>query len=96
VNVDGPVRPASHAPLVVQLGLAPELGALALLEAALEVTGAALAAPQPELLQSREPSTDAAGVAASIIDQARTLVGLLHRYRIALVNDTEPGDPLPF
>jgi hypothetical protein len=80
----------------VHLGLAPELGTLALLEAALEVVAAALLAAQPELLHSREPSTDAARVATSIIDQARRLTGLLHGYRIALVNDTEPGDPLPF
>jgi hypothetical protein len=80
----------------VHLGLAPELGSLALLEAALEVAAAALLAAQPELLHSREPSTDAASFAASIIDHAQSLTRLLHSYRIALVNDTESGDPLPF
>lgn len=96
MKVDGPARPAAYTPPTVQLGLAPELAALALLEAALDVTGAALLAAQPELLVSQQPSTRASAVVVSILDHARTLVGLLHLYRSALADDPEPDQPLPF
>lgn len=82
----------------MNLGVAPELAALALLEAALEVAQAALVAAQPELLRPDdfEPFTDPAMVASQLIEQARSLCGTIHRYRIALILDPGPGDPLPF
>jgi hypothetical protein len=82
----------------LQLGIAPELAALALLEAALEVTRAALVAAQPELLRPDdfEPSTDPALVASRLIEQALALCSTIHRYRIALVLDPGPDGPLPF
>jgi len=97
VNLRESATAAAFTPPVVQLGLAPELAALALLEAALEVARAALVAAQPELLRPDvEPSSDPADVASRIIEQAITLCGTIHRYRIALVVDPGPDGPIPF
>jgi hypothetical protein len=97
VNLREPASAAALTPPVAQLGLAPELAALALLEAALEVASAALVAAQPELLRPDfEPSSDPAEVASRIIAQALTLGGTIQRYRIALVVDPGPDGPIPF
>ncbi len=66
VNVREPAMAAAFTPPVMQLSVAPELAALALLEAALEITSAALVAAQPELMRPDDfaPSTDSAQVAA--------------------------------
>jgi hypothetical protein len=98
VNVREPATAAAFTPPVATLGAAPELAALALLEAALDVASAALVAAQPELMQPDdfEPSTDAAQIAAAIVEQARALRGNLNRYRIALVLDPGPDGPIPF
>jgi hypothetical protein len=82
----------------MSLGIAPELAALALLEAALEVTRAALAAAHPELLSPDdfEPSCASSEVACRLIEQALALCGTIHRYRIALVFDPGPDGPIPF
>ena len=97
MNFREPATAAAFTPPVVQLGLAPELAALALLEAALEVASAALVAAQPELLHpDLGPSSDPADVASRIIAQALTLCGTIQRYRIALVVDPGPDGPIPF
>jgi hypothetical protein len=98
VNLREPAAAAAFTPPVTALALAPELAALALLEAALDVACAALVAAQPELLRSahREPLTDAVPIAATIIQQARSLGANVHRYRIALVVDPGPDGPIPF
>ena len=97
MNLCEPATAAAFTPPVFQLGLAPELAALALLEAALEVASAALVAAQPELLRPDfEPSSDPADVASRIIEQALTLCGTIHRYRIALVVDPGLDGPIPF
>ena len=98
MNVREPATAAAFTPPVAALGVAPELAALALLEAALEVTCAALVAAQPELLRPDdvEPSTDSARVASTLIQQARALCGTVNRYRIALVLDPELDGPIPF
>ena len=43
-----------------------------------------------------EPSTESARVATTLIEQARALCRTVNRYRIALVADPEPDEPLPF
>ena len=98
VNVRAPAIAAAFTPPVAQLGVAPELAALALLEAALEVASAALVAAQPELLYPDEllPSTVQAQVAARLVEQALALRGTINRYRIALVLDPGPDGPIPF
>jgi hypothetical protein len=98
VNVREPAIAAAFTPPVVALAAAPELAALALLEAALEITSAALVAAQPELTRPDdfEPSTDSARVAAELIQQARAVHGTVNRYRIALVVDPGPDGPPPF
>ena len=98
LNVRQPATAAAFTPPVAALGLAPELAALALLEAALDVACAALVAAQPELLRPDdfEPATDAAQVAATLVQQARALRGNVNRYRIALVIDPGPDGPIPF
>jgi hypothetical protein len=98
VNLRERATPAAFTPPVAALGFAPELAALALLEAALDVACAALVAAQPELLRPPhfEPSTDAAPIAATLIQQARALSANVHRYRIALVVDPGPDGTIPF
>jgi len=98
INLREPAIAAAFTPPVLQLGVAPELAALALLEAALEIASAALVAAQPELLHPDdvEPFTDPAETAARLIEQAHSLCGTIHRYRVALVIEPGPDGPLPF
>lgn len=98
MNVRAPASAAAFTPPVAALGVAPELAALALLEAALEIACAALVAAQPELLRPDdfEPSTDSALVAATLVEQARALCGSVNRYRLALALDPGPDGPIPF
>jgi hypothetical protein len=98
VNVREPAIAAAFTPPVVALGAAPELAALALLEAALEIASAALVAAQPELMRPDDfvPSTDSGRVAAELVQQARALRGNVNRYRIALALDPGPDGPIPF
>lgn len=98
MNVREPATAAAFTPPVVALGVAPELAALALLEAALDIASAALVAAQPELMlpDAFEPSTDSAQIAATLIQQAQALRGNVNRYRIALVLDSGLDGPLPF
>jgi hypothetical protein len=98
VNVREPAIAAAFTPPVAVLSVAPELAALALLEAALEIASAALVAAQPELLRPDdfEPSTDSAQAASAIVQQALALRGNVNRYRIALVLDPGPDGPIPF
>jgi hypothetical protein len=98
VNVREPATPAAFTPPVSALAVAPELAALALLEAALDVASAALVAAHPELMRPDdfEPSTDSAQIATAIVEQARALCGNVNRYRVALVVDPGPDGPIPF
>jgi hypothetical protein len=98
VNLREPAIAAAFTPPVEQLGVAPELAALALLEAALEVASAALVAAQPELMRPDdfEPSTDSAIIASRLVEQSRALRGTINRYRIALILDPGPDGPPPF
>ena len=96
MNVSGPARAAAHTPPVAHLGVAPELAALALLEAALEVTSAALVAAQPMLLRDADLPSDPARVASKLVEQSLALRGTINLYRIALVADDGHDDPLPF
>lgn len=98
MNVREPALAATFTPPIVALGAAPELAALALLEAALEIASAALVAAQPELLRPDDfkPSTESAEVATTLVEQARALCRTVNCYRIALVADPEPDAPLPF
>lgn len=97
MNVREPASAAAFTPPVSSLGFAPELAALALLEAALEVTRAALVAAHPELRSDDfVPSVASTEVASQLIEQALGLCGTIRRYRIALVLDPGPDGPIPF
>lgn len=98
MNVRGPSRAAAFTPPVTSLGVAPELAALALLEAAIEVSRAALVAAHPELLRQDDfvPSVASTEVAFQLIQQALRLCGTIHHYRVALVLDPGPDGPIPF
>ena len=98
MNLRESATAAAFTPPVAALGVAPELAALALLEAAQDVASAALVAAQPGLLRPDdfERSTDAARLAAELVQQAHALRGNVNRSRIALVFDPGPDGPIPF
>ncbi len=98
MNIREPAIAAAFTPPVVQLGVAPELAALALLEAALEIASAALVVAQPELIHPDDllPSTEAAEVASRLVAQALALRGTINHYRFALVLDPGLDGPIPF
>jgi len=93
-------RPAAvPAPSVRQLGIAPELAVLAVLEAAIQNAIPALCAAQPELCAAApntggsSPVSCAAGHAIALALELREA---LHSYRRALEEDPRCDDPLPF
>lgn len=93
-------RPASvTAPTARQLGVAPELAVLAVLEAAIQSAIPALCAAQPELCAA---ASDAGGTSPSAcaaeraIELAIQLREALQSYRLALEEDHRGDDPLPF
>jgi len=87
------------APGVRQLGVAPELGVLAILEAAIQTAIPALLAAQPELCAA---DADAGGSSpcSRCADQAihlgLELRAAINRYRLALADDPQRDHPLPF
>lgn len=84
-------------PSIEQLGIAPELAALAVLEAAANTAILALAAVYPEI-QNLDECRDSfeLRVALDIIDTARALAASLNRYRLAVQLAQERDDLLPF
>ena len=87
------------APTVRQLGAAPELATLAILEAAIQTAIPALLTAQPELLAA-DPDAGGSSSCSRCADQAIQL-GLelraaINRYRLALADDPERDHPLPF
>ena len=93
-------RPAPvPAPTARQLGVAPELAVLAVLEAAIQSAIPALCAAQPELCVAAPDaggSSPPACAAERAILLALELRDALHSYRLALDEDAQPDDPLPF
>ena len=83
---------------IEQLGSAPELAVLAVLEVAASTAVLALAAVYPELQDIPDPadSTAATRAALSVIEHARALGGVLARYRRALLRQRQRDDLLPF
>jgi len=79
-----------------QLLAAPELGSLALLEGALEVTGVALAAAWPELHEIQSCDHDEPRAALDVLRCAADLVAAINRYRLALVVADNRRYDLPF
>lgn len=79
-----------------QLLAAPELGSLALLEVALEVTGVALAAAWPELHDIRMCHHDEPRAALDVLRCADDLLAAVHRYKIALLAADDRRDDMPF
>jgi len=83
------------------LGHAPELAALAMLDAALEVTVSALTAEHPTLAE-RSEGADPPSLrhARQLLASAHTLRGTLERYRVAVVDAlgriAREDDDLPF
>ena len=93
-------RPAPMpAPTARQLGVAPELAVLAVLEAAIHSAIPALCAAQPELCAAALDaggSSPPASAAERAIRLALELRGALHSYRLALEEDSQRDAPLPF
>ena len=86
-------------PMLEELGIAPELAALAILEITLATTVNALLLAQPELL-ARSPyegelSTTAL-VARGTIDRCLNLATAIQRYRLALTLEPPEDTLLPF
>jgi hypothetical protein len=93
-------RPAPvAAPTARQLGVAPELAVLAVLEAAIHSAIPALCAAQPELCAA---APDAGGSSRSACAAERAILlalelrEALHGYRLALEEEPRRDDPLPF
>lgn len=84
-------------PSVEQLALAPELAALAILEAAADTAILALAAVYPEI-QNLDEHRDSfeLRVALDVIDTARALAASVNRYSLAVQLARERDDLLPF
>lgn len=80
-----------------QLGIAPELATLALLEAAANTAALALIAVFPEI-QDLDDDDDGAELRAAldVIDKARAVALSVKRYRRALLLAQERHDPPPF
>ena len=80
-----------------QLGIAPELATLALLEAAANTAVLALVAVFPEI-QDLDEDDDGAELRAAldIIDKARAVARAVKRYRRALLLAQEQHDLPPF
>lgn len=93
-------RPAPvPAPTARQLGVAPELAVLAVLEAAIHSAIPALCAAQPELCAAAPDaggSSPAACAAERAILLALELCEALRSYRLALDEDPGRDHPLPF
>ncbi len=90
---------AVQAPTARQLGVAPELAVLAVLEAAIYSAIPALCAAQPELCAAAPDaggSSPSAGAAERAILLALELREALHSYRMALDDEPRRDDPLPF
>ena len=84
-------------PSVQQLGAAPELAALAVLEVAADTTVLALAAVYPEThdLDDHDDYPELRA-ALDLIDTARAVAACINRYRLALLVAQERDDLLPF
>jgi hypothetical protein len=84
---------------VHQVGVAPELAVLAVLEAAIQSAIPALLAAQPELCAADPDaggSSPSARSADCAIQLALELRAALNRYRLALARDPQRNDQLPF
>lgn len=93
-------RPAPLPPPTArQLGVAPELAVVAVLEAAIQSAVPALCAAQPELCAAPPvlgSSSPPACAAERAIRLALELCDALHSYRLALQESPQRDDPLPF
>jgi len=89
---------AIHLPRVDDLYAAPELAALALLEASALVAVLALGAAHPEIQDFDDNATEPSELraAVAILDAARTLGENVNRYRLALVLAQHRDQLLPF
>jgi hypothetical protein len=95
------LRLRALAPRLDDLYGAPQLAALAILEAAADVTVAAVLAAHPldhhELDDDHSPLPERRA-ASALVDAARTVAAAINRYRLALVlaRERERDDILPF
>lgn len=80
------MRPVAPPPLTVeQLWVAPELAALAVLDAAIDAAVLAIGAVYPEMADhDPDDMTDSLRAANVVLDDARTLASALARYRLIL------------
>ncbi len=81
-----------------QLGLAPELAILTVLEAAADTAVLALTAIYPELQYFHDPCDYSATTLAAraVIDHARATRGALTRYRKAMLRLRQDDQRMPF
>jgi hypothetical protein len=84
-------------PSVEQLGAAPELAALAVLQVAADTAVLALAAVYPEIqdLDNHDDYPEIRG-ALDIIDTAHAVAACVNRYKLALLLAQQRDELLPF
>ena len=84
-------------PSVDDLFASPELGVLAILEAAIDVTLVALIAAHPDDVSDAEHIPIEQRAAYGLVDAAHRVESAIHRYRLALTRarerDRERDDP---
>ncbi len=84
-------------PSVEQLWVAPELACLAVLDAAIDMTILAIVAVYPEM-QDQDPADQTVSLRAAtvVIEDARTLIASVARYRLVLRRVPDRADDTPF
>jgi len=92
------MRSRSAPPTVVDLYASPELGVLAVLEAAVDVALVALVAAPPDDGPDAEHVTIERRAARALVDAAHEIATALDRYRLALARarERERDGLLPF
>lgn len=84
-------------PSLEQLWVAPELACLAVLDAATDMAILAIAAVYPEM-QDQDPADQTVSLRAAtvVIEDARTLIASVARYRLVLRRIPDRADDTPF
>ena len=82
---------------IEQLWVAPELASLAVLDAAIDTAILAITAVHPEM-QDQDPEDQTASLRAAtvVIEDARTLVASMSRYRLILRRNNDRAEDTPF
>lgn len=91
------MRNRTGSPAVDELFVSPELGVLAVLEAAIDVTRIALIAAYPDDISDADNIPIERRAAYGLVDAAHGVESAIHRYRLALARarerDRDRDDP---